>query len=70
MKMGKNYPDDYPGFGSRDSVIVTSGGTDNVVANSDNLEQKYSGYKQWDILQKFLFKQSEKNFSFTQFTVI
>jgi hemoglobin/transferrin/lactoferrin receptor protein len=60
MTMGKNYPTDYPGFGRRDSVIVTSGGIDNVVANSDKQEQKYSGYKQWDILQKFLFKQSEK----------
>ena len=60
MKMGENYPDDYPGFGSRDSVIVTSGNVDNVVANSDKLEQKYSGYKQWDILQKLFFKQNEK----------
>jgi hemoglobin/transferrin/lactoferrin receptor protein len=60
MKMGKDYPNDYPAFGRRDSVIVTSGGVDNVIANSNKQQQKYSGYKQWDILQKLLFKQSEK----------
>jgi len=60
MTMGKNYPNDYPNFGRRDSVIVTSGGVDNVVLNSDKQVQKYSGYKQWDIMQKLLFKQSEK----------
>jgi hemoglobin/transferrin/lactoferrin receptor protein len=60
MTMGKNYTKDYPAFGRRDSVIVTSGGIDNVVANSNKQKQKYSDYKQWDILQKLLFKQSEK----------
>jgi hemoglobin/transferrin/lactoferrin receptor protein len=60
MKMGNNYPDDYPAFGRRDSIIVTTGGVDNVVANNDKEEQKFSGYKQWDILQKVLFKQNEK----------
>lgn len=60
MKMGKNYPDKYPGFGSRDSLISTSGGVDNVVANNDSRVQKYSGYKQWDITEKLLFKPSER----------
>ncbi len=60
MKMGNNYPDKYPGFGSRDSFINTSGGVDIVTANNDNRIQRYSGYKQWDVMQKFLFKQSER----------
>ena len=60
MKMGNNYHDDYPGFGRRDSFINISGGVDVVTANTDNRVQRYSGYKQWDIMQKFLFKQSEK----------
>lgn len=60
MKMGNNYHEDYPGFGSRDSFISIEGGVDNVVVNNDNRIQRFSGYKQWDIMQKFLLKQSEK----------
>lgn len=60
MKMGNNYHDNYPGFGKRDSMIITTGSIDNVVANNDNRIQRFSGYKQWDIMQKFLFKQNEK----------
>lgn len=60
MKMGNNYPDKYPGFGSRDSIISTEGGVDNVIVNTDNRIQRFSGYKQWDVMQKFLFKQNDK----------
>ncbi len=60
MKMGNNYHDDYPGFGRRDSLINIDGGVDNVIVNPDNRVQRYSGYKQWDVMQKFLFKQSDK----------
>ncbi len=60
MKMGNNYHDKYPGFGSRDSFININGGVDIVTANNDKRVQRYSGYKQWDVMQKFLFKQSER----------
>ena len=60
MKMGNVYHKDYPGFGSRDSFINIDGGVDKVVANDDNRVQRYSGYKQWDVMEKFLFKQNEK----------
>lgn len=60
MKMGKNYPDDYPIFGRRDSFMTRINGIDSVVKNPDPEVQKFSGYKQWDMLQKFLYKQSEK----------
>ena len=60
MKMGSDYPDKYPSFGRRDSMIVTSGGVDNVVANSDTRVENFSGYKQWDITQKLLYRPSEK----------
>jgi hemoglobin/transferrin/lactoferrin receptor protein len=33
---------------------------DELVANSDPYVQKFSGYKQYDLLQKFLFAQSER----------
>lgn len=60
MRMGDNYPKKYPAFGRRDSLIITDSGVDKVIANSDNRVQKFSGYKQWDITQKLLFKQNEK----------
>jgi hemoglobin/transferrin/lactoferrin receptor protein len=60
MKMGNNYPDKYPTFGRRDSLISIEGGVDKVVANSNNRVQEFSGYKQWDITQKLLFRQNNK----------
>ena len=60
MKMGSRYPDKYPSFGRRDSLIAFFGSIDSVIANSDNRVQKFSGYKQWDLAQKFLFAQSDK----------
>jgi len=59
MKMGSIYPQKYPNFGSRDSFIVTNNTIDEIVANNDKSVQKFSGYKQWDIMQKLLFKQNE-----------
>jgi hemoglobin/transferrin/lactoferrin receptor protein len=60
MKMGSNYPDKYPTFGRRDSLIAFFGFKDSVIANSDSRVQKFSGYKQWDVMQKLLFAQSDK----------
>lgn len=60
MKMGSNYPDKYPTFGRRDSVIAFFGFKDSVIANPDKEVQRYSGYKQWDVMQKLLFQQNEK----------
>jgi len=60
MKMGNNYPDKFPGFGRRDSLVNTEGGIDNVISNNDSRVQKFSAYKQWDVTQKFLFKPSNK----------
>jgi len=60
MKMGDNYPGSYPGFGRRDSFMTRINGIDTVVKNADNRVQKFSGYRQWDILQKLLFQQNDK----------
>lgn len=60
MKMGSSYPDKYPTFGRRDSFITHINNIDTVLKNSDSRVQKFSGYQQWDILQKLLFKQSDK----------
>ena len=60
VRMGKNYPDKYPSFGSRPFYINRINGIDSVVANADSNVQKFSAYKQWDITQKLLFRQNEK----------
>ena len=59
MKMGDNYKSKYPDFGRRSRYIKRINGIDSVVTNNDDRIQRFSGYKQWDITQKFLFKQSD-----------
>ena len=58
MKMGNNYPDKYPDFGKRKEYITNINGIDSIVKNANDRIQRYSGYKQWDITQKFLYKPS------------
>ncbi|MGB3153554.1 MAG: TonB-dependent receptor [Chitinophagaceae bacterium] len=70
MKMGDSYKSKYPDFGKRSKYITRIGGIDSVVTNTDDRIQRFSGYKQWDITQKLLFKQSDKvshnlNFQFS-----
>ena len=60
MKMGDNYNKKYPDFGRRSNYIKNINGIDSIVTNDDDRIQRYSGYKQWDITQKLLFKQNEK----------
>lgn len=60
MKMGNNYPDKYPNFGRRMQYVSTVNNIDQVLINPDDRRQIFSGYKQWDFLGKFLFKQNEK----------
>jgi hemoglobin/transferrin/lactoferrin receptor protein len=60
VKMGKNYPDQYPNFGRRDSFVTRINNRDTVVKNDDPNVQKFSGYRQWDFLQKLLYNQSDK----------
>ena len=59
MKMGNNYLSKYPGFGKRSSYVGSINGVDSVLKNADDRVQKFSGYKQWDIIQKLLFKQND-----------
>jgi hemoglobin/transferrin/lactoferrin receptor protein len=58
--MGSNYPDKYPDFGRRSNYVASINGVDTVLLNEDDRVQKFSGYKQWDIVQKLLFKQNDK----------
>jgi hemoglobin/transferrin/lactoferrin receptor protein len=60
MRMGTNYPDKYPNFGRRTQYVDRINGIDSIVTNPDDRVQKFSGYRQWDITQKLLFRQSSK----------
>ncbi len=60
MKMGSDYLSKYPNFGRRSQYVDRINGIDSVVTNKDERVQKFSGYKQWDIIQKLLFKQSSR----------
>ncbi len=59
MKMGNNYPSAYLNFGRRSKYIEHINGIDSVVVNADDRVQKFSGYKQWDIIEKLLHKINE-----------
>ncbi len=60
VKMGDNYKSKYPDFGRRSKYIKRINGIDSVVTNNDDRLQRFSGYQQWDIAQKLLFRQSDK----------
>lgn len=60
MRQGKNRSDAYPpGFGLKPFLVQRSGNTDIAVPNPDPNKQSPSGYKQVDVLQKFLYSPSE-----------
>ena len=59
LKMGNKYPDKYPNFGRRSNYVGQINGVDTVLVNKNDRVQKFSGYKQWDIIQKLLFKQND-----------
>lgn len=58
LKMGKhkNGSNDY--FGERPFYIATINGVDTQVANYNKYLQKFSGYKQYDFMQKFVYQQN------------
>lgn len=63
LKMGeKTNPSLGEPFGLRPQYVERSSDntSDMLIPNSDPLKQINSGYKQWDLLQKFLFKKSER----------
>lgn len=59
LKMGRNYPAKYPDFGRRTQYIGNINGVDTLFKNEDDRVQKFSGYSQWDVTQKLLYRQNE-----------
>lgn len=58
LKQGKNRNSNMGDLGLRDSVQVRVNGKDVAVKNDDNAVQLPTAYKQIDLMQKVLFKQS------------
>jgi hemoglobin/transferrin/lactoferrin receptor protein len=60
LKQGKLRGDDYPNFGKRLFYQSRINGRDSMMVNADINLQKSSGYRQFDFLQKLLFKHSNR----------
>lgn len=61
LKMGSNSNDDY----QRNHYVETNGVTDHMRENDDPNIQKFSGYNQLNLLQKFRYKVNDKlNFNY------
>lgn len=67
LRMGKKRNGRNDFFGERPFYVETVNGVDEIVPNSNKYIQKFSGYTQYDIMQKLVFKPSEEtihNFNF------
>ncbi len=56
LEMGSNGPEDY----LRKEYIITQNGQDIVVENDNPELQRFTGYSQWNFMQKASYKPSEK----------
>lgn len=60
LRQGSHNNPFYGSFGMRNEYIERINGIDSIVANPNPHIQKKSGYSQYDILQKILFRQNNK----------
>ena len=59
LRMGKN-PGSAGAFGERPAYVQRIDGRDSIVANSDKYLQKFSGYRQLDLMSKTMFRQNAR----------
>lgn len=60
LRQGNNRSSQYPNFGKQTAYVVRDNNKDVVVTNSDPNVQKFSGYNQIDLLQKFKYQSSNR----------
>ncbi len=58
MTIGKRGTKDYESWGRRTFYVDRINGKDSIVPNADSFKQIPTGYKQYDLMAKLLFKQS------------
>ena len=59
LRMGKKPNPWYGSFGERPYYVEHMNGKDSLIRNDDPLLQKFSGYSQYDCLQKFSYKPND-----------
>lgn len=59
LRSGGNFYEEYPDFGKREEYVIRRDGFDAVVPNEDETIQRFSGYKQLNLMQKFRYKPTE-----------
>jgi hemoglobin/transferrin/lactoferrin receptor protein len=59
LRQGANRNPFYPTFGNRTFYVDRINGVDSMIVNKDTNLQVGSGYTQYDVMQKFLYKQSD-----------
>jgi len=60
LRSGNNRPNKFPEFGKRLEYINNSNGLDEVVSNPNVNLQKFSGYKQLNLMNKVAYKAAEE----------
>ncbi len=69
LEQGSNYYDQFPNWGKRNFYVQRINGVDSMVVNTNPDKQIETGYTQYDLLQKLLFKtgklQHTLNFQFS-----
>lgn len=56
VTQGNNRLEDYPDFGKKNFIVKRWGNTDSAFVNDNPNKQVNSGYKQIDVMQKFLYQ--------------
>ena len=60
LRQGSHSNPFYGSFGMRNEYVTRINGVDSIVANSNPHVQKFTGYKQYDLMEKILFQQNDK----------
>ena len=61
LRMGRQRNGSNDFFGERNYYIETVNNVDNLVVNSDKYLQKFSAYKQYNLMQKLVYQQDKKS---------
>lgn len=61
LKMGKSQNGNIPFFGERNFYVETINGQDQLVVNDNKYVQKFTAYKQYDLMQKLAYRQENGN---------
>lgn len=61
LKQGSHYYSNYPEWGKRNFYVERINGIDSMIKNTNPEKQKFTGYRQYDLLQKLAFATGKVN---------